>query len=86
MSNTLTAKQGGYLHPGPIESFVSNGLKTFDYYFDLPLKHTDTSCKDTIVVFARKVTPSLRNPSIRNPSIRNFCHKELHLHPPHAKH
>ncbi|KAI8357075.1 Alpha/Beta hydrolase protein [Mortierella sp. GBAus27b] len=49
------AKQGGYLRPGPIESFSSKGLKAYDYYFDLPLKHTDPACKDTIVVFARKV-------------------------------
>ncbi|KAF9082927.1 hypothetical protein BGX29_005213 [Mortierella sp. GBA35] len=49
------ASKGGYLRPGPIESFVSNGLKTQDYYFDLPLYHTDSSKKDTIVVFARRV-------------------------------
>ncbi|KAF9364895.1 hypothetical protein BGX34_012136 [Mortierella sp. NVP85] len=56
MSNSAApTKEGGYLRPGPIESFVSKGLKTYDYYFDLPLKHTDPSCKDTIVVFARKV-------------------------------
>lgn len=56
MSSSTTTKAGGYLRPGPIESFVSKGLKTYDYYFDLPLKHTDPSCKDTIVVFARKVS------------------------------
>ncbi|KAF9935067.1 hypothetical protein BGZ65_003512, partial [Modicella reniformis] len=53
--DSSATKEGGYLRPGPIEGFVSNGLKTFDYYFDLPLKHADPSCKDTIVVFARKV-------------------------------
>lgn len=56
MSSSTTLKTGSsYLRPGPVESFVSNGLKTQDYYFDLPLKHTDSSCKDTIVVFARRV-------------------------------
>ncbi|KAF9200547.1 hypothetical protein BGZ49_009201 [Haplosporangium sp. Z 27] len=50
-----TTKKNGYLRPGPIESFISNGLKTHDYYFDLPLKHCDPSCKETIVVFARRV-------------------------------
>lgn len=55
----MTAQEvskGGYLRPGPIESFVANGLKTQDYYFDLPLYHSDASKKETIVVFARRVT------------------------------
>jgi len=57
MTNSTTLKTGSsYLRPGPVESFVSNGLKTQDYYFDLPLKHTDSSCKETIVVFARRVS------------------------------
>ncbi|KAG0268797.1 hypothetical protein DFQ27_005732 [Actinomortierella ambigua] len=43
------------LPPGPIESFVSGGLKAMDYYFDVPLKHTDKSCSKTITVFARRV-------------------------------
>ncbi|KAG0328710.1 hypothetical protein BGZ99_004792 [Dissophora globulifera] len=50
-----TKPSNSYLRPGPIESFVSNGLATSDYYFDLPLRHTDSTSKDTIVVFARKV-------------------------------
>lgn len=53
-----TTDNGGYLRPGPIETFVSNGLKAQDYYFDLPLRHTDTSCKETITVFARRVRVS----------------------------
>ncbi|KAG0253151.1 hypothetical protein BG011_006520 [Mortierella polycephala] len=52
---TCNNNTGGYRRPGPIESFVSNGLRTFDYYFDLPLKHTDPASKETIVVFARRV-------------------------------
>ncbi|KAF9998011.1 hypothetical protein BGZ79_008306 [Entomortierella chlamydospora] len=55
MADNLATKKSGYLRPGPIESFISNGLKAQDYYFDLPLKHTDSSCKETIVVFARRV-------------------------------
>ncbi|KAF9276095.1 hypothetical protein BGZ68_010265 [Mortierella alpina] len=55
MTTTEDIKQGGFLRPGPVESFVSNGLKTQDYYFDLPLKHTDSTSKETIVVFARRV-------------------------------
>ncbi|KAF9360679.1 hypothetical protein BGX26_008182 [Mortierella sp. AD094] len=55
MADNLTTKKNGYLRPGPIESFISNGLRAQDYYFDLPLKHTDPSCKETIVVFARRV-------------------------------
>ncbi|KAG0353362.1 hypothetical protein BG005_007351 [Podila minutissima] len=50
-----TTDNGGYLRPGPIETFVSNGLKAEDYYFDLPLRYTDSSCKETITVFTRKV-------------------------------
>ncbi|KAF9427430.1 hypothetical protein BGZ94_004918 [Podila epigama] len=50
-----TTDNGGYLRPGPVETFISNGLKAQDYYFDLPLRHTDPSCKETIVVFARRV-------------------------------
>ncbi|KAG0336953.1 hypothetical protein BG004_007848 [Podila humilis] len=50
-----TTDQGGYLRPGPIEIFVSGGLKAFDYYFELPLRHNDSSCKETITVFARRV-------------------------------
>ncbi|KAI1321614.1 hypothetical protein EDD11_003094 [Mortierella claussenii] len=53
--DNLPARKAGYLRPGPVESFVSNGLKTYDYYFDLPLYHTDASSKKTIVVFARRV-------------------------------
>ncbi|KAF9901520.1 hypothetical protein EC991_006057 [Linnemannia zychae] len=55
MTSQELPNKGGYLRPGPIESFVSNGLKTQDYYFDLPLYHTDISKKETIVVFARRV-------------------------------
>ncbi|KAG0042256.1 hypothetical protein BGZ83_000705 [Gryganskiella cystojenkinii] len=56
MASSTTIKTGSrYLRPGPIESFVSNGLKTQDYYFDLPLKHTDSTSKETIQVFARRV-------------------------------
>ncbi|KAG9072594.1 hypothetical protein KI688_000365 [Linnemannia hyalina] len=54
----MTAQEvskGGYLRPGPVESFIANGLKAQDYYFDLPLYHTDASKKETIVVFARRV-------------------------------
>ncbi|KAF9912021.1 hypothetical protein BX616_010439 [Lobosporangium transversale] len=54
-SSDSSPPKRSYLHPGPIESFVANGLKTFDYYFDLPLNHTDQSSKQTIVVFARRV-------------------------------
>ncbi|KAG0224932.1 hypothetical protein BGW41_004868 [Actinomortierella wolfii] len=43
------------LRPGPIETFVSGGLKAMDYYFDVPLKHNDKSCSKTITVFARRV-------------------------------
>ncbi|KAF9973864.1 hypothetical protein BGZ73_002856 [Actinomortierella ambigua] len=42
------------LRPGPVESFVSGGLKAMDYYFDVPLKHADKSCDKTITVFARR--------------------------------
>ncbi|KAG0210334.1 hypothetical protein BGX28_009386 [Mortierella sp. GBA30] len=55
MTTTSENVKKGYLRPGPIESFVSNGLKTQDYYFDLPLRHTDPSNNETIVVFARRV-------------------------------
>ncbi|KAG9321762.1 hypothetical protein KVV02_005681 [Mortierella alpina] len=55
MTTSEDIKQGGFLRPGSVESFVSNGLKTQDYYFDLPLKHTDPTNKETIVVFARRV-------------------------------
>ncbi|KAF9437687.1 hypothetical protein BGZ76_011599 [Entomortierella beljakovae] len=51
----LANNKNQYLRSGPIESFTSGGLKTQDYYFDLPLKHTDPSCNETIVVFARRV-------------------------------
>ncbi|KAG0349309.1 hypothetical protein BGZ54_004397 [Gamsiella multidivaricata] len=52
----MSTTKNSYLRPGPIESFVSNGLKSQDYYFDLPLDHANPSSKETIVVFARKCT------------------------------